>query len=118
MSKQRITLTGLSLLMSVFLCAAFANAANAKKATNAANAESKKKKTNKTKRPTASQQLKREIVFDGSTVGGQYHSAGEAVARVEQEKKMNDLIGMRHDFKDRMAAERERLKRGEAVAAD
>lgn len=62
--------------------------------------------------------LRRELVFDGSTVSGQYHSAGEAVAKVEQEKKMNNLIGLRHDFKDRLTAEKERLKRGEAVVVD
>jgi len=55
-------------------------------------------------------QVGREFVFDGSTVSGRYHSAGEAVAKVEQEKKMNDLVGMRRDFKDRLAAERDRLK--------
>ena len=66
-------------------------------------------------RPASGTKLSREIVFDGSNVNGQYHSAGEAVAKVEQEKKMNRLIGIRADYKDRMSAERERLKRGEDV---
>ncbi len=63
-------------------------------------------------KPASGTKLSREIVFDGSNVNGQYHSAGEAVAKVEQEKKMNRLIGIRSDYKDRMSAERERLKRG------
>ena len=58
----------------------------------------------------ASENLSRDVVFDGSTVNGRYHSAGEAVATVETEKKMNDLIGFRRDFKDRLVVERARLK--------
>jgi hypothetical protein len=65
----------------------------------------------------ANPKLSRDIVFDGAMVNGHYHSAGEAVTKVEQEKQMNDLIGMRRDFKDRLTAERERLKRGEAASA-
>ncbi len=77
-------------------------------------------KTSQKAGPKANQKAKesgkrlgREFVFDGSNVNGQYHSAGEAVAKVEQEKKMNDLVGMRRDFKDRLGAEKERLQRGE-----
>jgi hypothetical protein len=65
----------------------------------------------------ANSKLSRDVVFDGAMVNGQYHSAGEAVTKVEQEKQMNDLIGMRRDFKDRLTAERERLKKGEAASA-
>jgi hypothetical protein len=54
--------------------------------------------------------LSRDIVFDGSAIKGKYHSAGEALALVEQEKNMNELIGFRRDFKDRLATERARLK--------
>jgi hypothetical protein len=84
------------------------NAAPAKKANG-------KAKAKKAAAATASANLSRDIVFDGASVNGKYHSAGEAVAKVETEKKLNDLIGMRRDFKDRLMAERERLKRGEAV---
>lgn len=66
----------------------------------------------------SSKPLQREVVFDGSTVSGQYHSAGEGVTKVEQEKKMNDLIGMRRDFKDRLVSERQRLKSGTTAQAD
>lgn len=54
--------------------------------------------------------LSREVIFDGSMVNGRYHMAGEAVATVEDEKPLNDLIGLRRDFKDRLADEYSRLK--------
>ena len=56
--------------------------------------------------------VSRDVVFDGSTVSGRYHSAGEAVTTVESEKKMNDLIGFRRDFKDRLTVQRAELKNG------
>jgi hypothetical protein len=69
------------------------------------------KPVKKTKKATApAKAMSREIVFDGSNVNGRYHSAGEAVARVESEKELNNLIGVRKDFKDRLAMERARLK--------
>lgn len=88
------------------------------KAAKAAKIEPSKESASRLRPSAGNSRLQREVVFDGSTVSGQYHAAGEAVAKVEQEKKMNDLIGMRRDFKDRLAAERERLKRGEDVAVD
>jgi hypothetical protein len=51
-----------------------------------------------------------DVVFDGSMINGRYHTAGEAVATVETEKKMNELVGFRRDFKDRLVVERARLK--------
>lgn len=56
--------------------------------------------------------LSRDVVFDGSVVNGKYLAAGEAVSTVESEKSLGNLIGLRADFKDRLAAERQRLKRG------
>lgn len=49
--------------------------------------------------------VSRDVVFDGSTIGGRYLSAGEATATVEQEKKMNELIGSRANFNDRLKAD-------------
>lgn len=54
--------------------------------------------------------LSREVVFDGSVVNGKYLSSGEAISTVETEKTLNNLIGLRADFKDRLLAERNRLK--------
>jgi hypothetical protein len=59
--------------------------------------------------------LSRDIVFDGSSINGRYHAAGEALSVIEQEKNMNELIGFRKDFKDRLAVERSRLKNGRTV---
>lgn len=61
----------------------------------------------------SARKVSRELIFDGTDVNGRYHSSGGAVAKVEQEKKMNSLIGLRGDFKDRLRDERERLKRQE-----
>jgi hypothetical protein len=58
-------------------------------------------------KPTVS----RDLVFDGSPVNGRYHSAGEATAVVEEEKNLNQLIGARRDFRDRLAAESLRLEK-------
>ena len=65
----------------------------------------------KPKQQAPAKSMSRDVVFDGSTVNGRYHSAGEAVASVETEKKLNDLIGARKDFKDRLAVENARLKK-------
>lgn len=65
-----------------------------------------------TRAKSSSKKLSRDVVFDGSVVNGKYLSAGEAVSTVESEKTLNDLIGMRGDFKDRLTAEKQRLKSG------
>lgn len=74
-------------------------------------------KAGATPRPTpkANSTASREIVFDGSAVNGRYHSAGEAVARVEAEKNLNELIGPRRNFRDRLALERARLSKTKEV---
>lgn len=71
-----------------------------------------KKEVNRGKalKAKSGRELRREFVFDGSDVYGRYHMASGAVAKVEQEKKMISLIGLRADYKDRLAEERERLK--------
>lgn len=58
--------------------------------------------------------LSRDMVFTGTDINGKYLSAGESVATVETEKNLNQLIGMRKDFRDRLAAEKERLKTADA----
>lgn len=54
--------------------------------------------------------LKRDMVFSGSNVNGKYLVGGEGLATVETEKELNKLVGMRRDFKDRLAAEKTRLQ--------
>lgn len=46
--------------------------------------------------------LTQEAVFNGATVNGKYQIAGGAVSAVENEKTLNDIIGGRKDFKDRL----------------
>ncbi len=43
-----------------------------------------------------------DIRFNGTEVGGMYQSAGEALATVEKEKSLIDLIEPRREFKDRL----------------
>ena len=43
-----------------------------------------------------------DFQFDNSMVNGRYQSADEALAVVEDEKNLNDLIGPRTQFKDRL----------------
>lgn len=57
----------------------------------------------KAKKATAKKaKLTQEAVFDGATVNGKYQMAGGAVASVENEKTLNDIVGGRRDFKDRL----------------
>ncbi|MEK7356818.1 MAG: hypothetical protein AAB250_10235 [Bdellovibrionota bacterium] len=51
-----------------------------------------------------------DFSFSGSHVDGKFLSAGESVAEVEGEKGLGALIGIRKNFRDRLAAERARLK--------
>ena len=51
-----------------------------------------------------------DFSFAGSRVDGKYLSAGDSIAEVEDEKEMEALIGIRKNFRDRLSAERERLK--------
>ncbi len=46
--------------------------------------------------------LTQEANFTGATVNGKYQIAGGAVSAVENEKTLNDIIGGRKDFKDRL----------------
>lgn len=56
--------------------------------------------------PTASAaanspKLSTDIKFDGHTVGGKIQAPFESLAVVENEKNIDDLIGVRKDFRDR-----------------
>ena len=65
--------------------------------------------TAKSQKPSPARQssTKTEFHFDGSTIHGRYQSGEEALARVENEKIMNDLLGIRKDFKDRLKVQAE-----------
>ncbi len=52
--------------------------------------------------------LSTQMSFSGSRVGGQYQVPGEATARVENEKPIEELLGLRTQFRDRMKQDEER----------
>ena len=52
--------------------------------------------------------LSTSMRFSGSRVGGQYQVPGEATARVENEKPIEELLGLRTQFRDRMKQDEER----------
>jgi len=45
--------------------------------------------------------LSTDINFDGRLVKGKYQSSSESITTVENEKNLDDLIGVRKNFKDR-----------------
>lgn len=55
--------------------------------------------------PTSSKGAKR-FRFNGSEVSGQYQNSGESTVVVEEEKNLDDLLGVRKNFRDRI----ERMK--------
>ena len=47
-------------------------------------------------------ELQTDVKFDDSVLHGQYQTPDEALARVENEKGLSDLLGVRKHFKDRL----------------
>lgn len=62
----------------------------------------KGKKISKAKRTEASN-LRTSHDFDDHGVTGEYQMPDEALAKVENEKSLTDLLGVRKHFKDRLA---------------
>lgn len=55
----------------------------------------------------AGAKLQTDIEFNDSVLRGRYQSPDEAVARVEREKALDDLLSVRKDFKDRLKQARD-----------
>lgn len=55
-----------------------------------------------TPKKQAKSDLQTDVRFDGSAVHGQYQVPEEALAKVENEKGLDDLLGVRKHFKDRL----------------
>jgi len=53
-------------------------------------------------------QLGTNFSFDAASVHGKYQMAGQGVATVEDEKVVDDLLGMRRQFRDREQQEASR----------
>lgn len=75
-------------------------------------ASTQKKATATAKKPRASQvnqaQLGTSFRFDGSSLHGKFQSAPSTVATVENDKYLEDLLGARRNFKDRVKQDNER----------
>lgn len=115
MKTLKATAVAKSAMVALVLSLGASFAAQAKTAVKAdvkAQEQTKSKAKASKKANAKNSKLSRDIVFDGSVVKGKYLSAGEAVSTVESEKTLDNLIGVRTDFKDRLAAERQRLKSG------
>lgn len=74
------------ILVLIFCLNSFANSTHAKK-------PSKK----------SALKLQTEVDFSDLLVNGKYQYADQAVASVEDEKGLNDLLGIRKHFKDRLS---------------
>jgi hypothetical protein len=48
------------------------------------------------------QRLSTDVSFDGRLVKGKYQYSTESITTVENEKGIDDLIGVRKNFKDRL----------------
>lgn len=53
--------------------------------------------------------LSTQFSFSGSKVGGQYQIPAEATAKIENEKPLEELLGLRAEFNDRKEIEKERF---------
>jgi hypothetical protein len=56
----------------------------------------------------AATKLSTSMTFSGSRVGGQYQVPSEATAKIENEKPIEELLGLRTQFRDRMKQDEER----------
>ena len=52
--------------------------------------------------------LSTTMAFSGSRVKGQYQVPAEATARIENEKPLEELMGLRTQFRDRISQDEER----------
>lgn len=105
-SAKSLSTPGLLVLMIINLMTvtAFAetNAKSKHKTAVVKTHNSKNKIESKKSNSEKKSELSTDIRFSGQEVGGKYQMPGEAVATVEKEKPLIDLIEPRRDFKDRL----------------
>jgi hypothetical protein len=63
----------------------------------------KKARATKKAKAAAESQLQTDVRFDDSVLHGTYQVPDEALAKVENEKTLSDLLGVRKHFKDRLS---------------
>jgi hypothetical protein len=64
--------------------------------------------TKKVTQRSQDSQLGTNFSFEAASVRGKYQSAGQGIAMVEDEKVLDDLLGLRRSFKDRETQEKTR----------
>lgn len=98
MKTSKLTLTILSLVLTVGLVAeAKTNAASNTKSKKTTKVVSSKTHAN----TNTNTKLSTDVKFDGQLVGGQIQTPFESLTVVENEKSIDDLIGVRQNFSDR-----------------
>ncbi len=65
-------------------------------------------KTKKVTKKDEKSQVGTNFSFEGAMVRGKYQTSGEGVARVEDEKILDDLLGVRKNFNDRRQMDQSR----------
>lgn len=94
-ASNRITLI-VSMIISFAFLGAFATAA-----------ESAKESASSTMAKQLKGRLSTSMSFAGSSVNGQYQMPAEATVKIENEKPLEELLGLRTQFRDRIAVEEE-----------
>gem|GEM_PF-3337297 len=89
--------------VSQVTCATAMAAVNASKTKNVSHLKSKKpfKATSQVQVNSKLGNLSTDVRFDGSAVHGKFQSAADGVATVEDDKYLDDLLGVRKSFADR-----------------
>lgn len=87
------------MVLGVGISPAYAKGKKTKKSTQ------KTKVTKTVKKEQVEGQLGTSFAFDAASVRGKYQMAGQGIAAVEDEKVLDDLLGLRRSFKDREAQE-------------
>ncbi len=54
------------------------------------------------KKTASTKKISTHVDFDDRLVGGKYQYSTEAITKVEDDKSLEDLIGVRKNFKDRI----------------
>ncbi|MCC6137456.1 MAG: hypothetical protein IT287_02405 [Bdellovibrionaceae bacterium] len=93
------------LFITILIMAISPAHAKGKKSHKAPKASSKKAVTKNVSKNAPEGQLGTAFSFDAASVRGKYQMAGQGIAAVEDEKVLDDLLGLRRSFRDREAQE-------------
>jgi hypothetical protein len=99
---MKLQILALALGLVVATSGEVAVAAKAKKIAHKTTARKYAKGKAKAVKSEPSSELQTDVKFDDSVLHGQYQVPEEALAKVENEKALGDLIGVRKHFKDRL----------------